>query len=91
MNLGKRLQEVRRAHTLTTPQPTTYTKVFTGFLGQLERCCTALFLQRLQRMAAVLRVPGLDLWREDNLQPQVVRTHAQHMIPRTQTAGDSYT
>ena len=91
MNLEKRLQEVRWAHTLTTPQPITYTKVFINFLCQLERCCPALFLQQLQRMAVVLGVSGLDLWQEDNRQSQVVRTHAQHMIPRHQIAGDSYT
>ncbi len=32
-----------------------------------------------------------EVRQEDNLQPQVIRTHARHMIPLNQTTGDSYT
>jgi hypothetical protein len=83
MNLGNRLQEVRRAHTLTTHQSAMWTKVSTGFLCQLERCCHGLFLQQLQRIATVLRVPWKSLLGEDNLQPQVVRTRTAYDPPQS--------
>ena len=91
MNLGKTQLEVRRARTLKTYKPATYGKVSTGVLCQLEGGCFALFLQRLQLVAAVLRVPARDRVREDNLLPQVEYTHARRILLLTHTTGDSYT
>lgn len=81
MNIGKRLQEMRQTRGLTTHELATGAKVTTGFLRQLERSTTTPLLQRLQRVATVLRVPWTYLLLEDDLQPQVVRAHERHDIP----------
>ena len=90
MNIGNRLQKGRRTHTRTMHQPTTWGKVSTGLLFQLERGCIALLLQQLQRIAIILRVSWIDLWWEGSLRPQVVRIHAQHRLPHNQTSRESY-
>ena len=81
MNIGRRLQEIRQTRGLTTYELAMGAKVTTGFLRQLERSTTTPLLQRLQRVATVLRVPWTYLLLEDDLQPQVVRRHERHVIP----------
>jgi transcriptional regulator with XRE-family HTH domain len=80
MNLGKRIQDLRRRRGLTTGELATRVHVTSGFISQLEHGKTDPSLQTLQRVAAALQVPLSYLMLEDESKPQVVRKGERHVI-----------
>jgi transcriptional regulator with XRE-family HTH domain len=80
MNLGKRIQELRRKQGLTTGELAARVHVTSGFISQLEHGKTDPSLHTLQRVAAALQVPLSYLLLEDNPKPQVVRKQDRHVV-----------
>jgi transcriptional regulator with XRE-family HTH domain len=80
MNLGKRLEDLRRKRGLATGELAARAKVTSGFISQLEHNKTSPSLTTLQRVAAALDVPLTYLLLEDDLLPQVVRKHERQGI-----------
>jgi transcriptional regulator with XRE-family HTH domain len=80
MNLGKRIQDLRRKRGLTTGELATRVHVTSGFISQLEHGKTDPSLHTLQRVAVALQVPLSYLLTEDNLAPQVVRKQDRHVV-----------
>lgn len=80
MNLGKRIQDLRRKRGLTTGELAAQVHVTSGFISQLEHGKTDPSLQTLQRVAAALQVPLSYLLLEDDLKPQVVRKQDRHVV-----------
>jgi transcriptional regulator with XRE-family HTH domain len=80
MNLGKRIQDLRRKRGLTTAELATQVHVTSGFISQLEHGKTDPSLHTLQRMALALQVPLSYLLLEENLSPRVVRKRDRHVI-----------
>ena len=80
MNLGKRIQDLRRRRGLTTGELAARVQVTSGFISQLEHSKTDPSLQTLQRVAAALQVPLSHLLLDDEIKPQVVRKHERHVI-----------
>jgi transcriptional regulator with XRE-family HTH domain len=80
MNLGKRIQDLRRRRGLTTGELATRVQVTSGFISQLEHSKTDPSLQTLQRVAAALQVPLSYLMLEDETKPQVVRKGERNVI-----------
>jgi transcriptional regulator with XRE-family HTH domain len=56
MNLGKRIQDLRRRRGLSTGELAAQVQVTSGFISQLEHSKTEPSLQTLQRVAAALQV-----------------------------------
>jgi transcriptional regulator with XRE-family HTH domain len=80
MNLGKRIQDLRRRRGLTTGELAARVQVTSGFISQLEHSKTDPSLQTLQRVAAALQVPLSCLLLDDEIKPQVVRKDERHVI-----------
>jgi transcriptional regulator with XRE-family HTH domain len=80
MNLGKRIQDLRRRRGLTTGELAARVQVTSGFISQLEHGKTDPSLHTLQRVAAALQVPLASLMRDDDSKPQVVRGSQRHII-----------
>lgn len=80
MNLGKRIQDLRRKRGLTTGELATHVQVTSGFISQLEHNKTVPSLQTLQRVAGALQVSLSSLLLEDDAQPQVVRKQERNII-----------
>lgn len=80
MNLGKRIQDLRRRRGLTTGELAARVQVTSGFISQLEHGKTDPSLQTLQRVAAALQVPLSYLMLEDETKPQVVRRGERNVI-----------
>ena len=80
MNLGKRIQDLRRRRELSTGELAARVQVTSGFISQLEHSKTDPSLQTLQRVAAALQVPLSYLLLDDELKPQVVRKDERHVI-----------
>jgi transcriptional regulator with XRE-family HTH domain len=80
MNLGKRIQDLRRKRGLTTGELAAQVHVTSGFISQLEHGKADPSLHTLQRMAVALQVPLSYLLLEDDLKPQVVRKQDRHVI-----------
>lgn len=80
MNLGKRIQDLRRKRGLTTGELAAQVHVTSGFISQLEHGKTEPSLHTLQRVAVALQVPLSYLLLEDNLKPQVVRKQDRHVV-----------
>jgi transcriptional regulator with XRE-family HTH domain len=80
MNLGKRIQDLRRRRGLTTGELAARVQVTSGFISQLEHSKTDPSLQTLQRVAAALQVPLSYLMLEDETKPQVVRKGERNVI-----------
>jgi transcriptional regulator with XRE-family HTH domain len=80
MNLGKRIQDLRRRRGLTTGELAARVEVTSGFISQLEHSKTDTSLQTLQRVAAALQVPLPYLLLDDEAKPQVVRKDERHVI-----------
>ena len=80
MNLGKRIQDLRRRRGLTTGELAARVQVTSGFISQLEHSKTDPSLQTLQRVAAALQVPLSRLLLDDEIKPQVVRKDERHVI-----------
>ena len=80
MNLGKRIQDLRRKRGLTTGELAARVQVTSGFISQLEHNKTVPSLQSLQRVAAALQVSLSYLLLEDDVKPRVVRKHERHII-----------
>jgi transcriptional regulator with XRE-family HTH domain len=80
MNLGKRIQDLRRRRELTTGELAARVRVTSGFISQLEHSKTDPSLQTLQRVAAALQVPLSLLLLEDEIKPQVIRKGDRHVI-----------
>ena len=80
INLGKRIQDMRRRRGLTTGELATRVQVTSGFISQLEHSKTDPSLQTLQRVAAALQVPLSYLLVEDETKPQVIRKGERHVI-----------
>jgi transcriptional regulator with XRE-family HTH domain len=80
MNLGKRIQDLRRRRGLTTGELAARVQVTSGFISQLEHSKTDPSLQSLQRVAAALQVPLSYLLFDDEIKPQVIRKGERHVI-----------
>jgi transcriptional regulator with XRE-family HTH domain len=80
MNLGKRIQDLRRRRGLTTGELATRVRVTSGFISQLEHSKTDPSLQTLQRVAAALQVPLSFLLLDDETKPQVIRKGERNVI-----------
>jgi transcriptional regulator with XRE-family HTH domain len=80
MNLGKKIQELRRRRGLLSGELAARAQVTGGFISQLEHNKTSPSLDTLQRIAAALQVPLTYLLLEENLHPQVVRKHERQVI-----------
>jgi transcriptional regulator with XRE-family HTH domain len=80
MNLGKRIQDLRRQRGLSTGELAALVQVTSGFISQLEHAKTDPSLQTLQRVAAALQVPLSSLLRDDNAKPQVVRKGERQVV-----------
>jgi transcriptional regulator with XRE-family HTH domain len=80
MNLGKRIQELRRKRGLTTGELAAQVHVTSGFISQLEHGKTDPSLHTLQRVAIALEVPLSSLLIEENRKPQVVRKQDRHVV-----------
>jgi transcriptional regulator with XRE-family HTH domain len=80
MNLGKRIQDLRRKRGLTTGELAARVQVTSGFISQLEHNKTVPSLQSLQRVAAALQVSLSYLLLEDDVKPRVVRKQERHII-----------
>jgi transcriptional regulator with XRE-family HTH domain len=80
MNLGKRIQDLRRRRELTTGELAARVQVTSGFISQLEHSKTDPSLQTLQRVAVALQVPLSYLLSEEDIKPQVIRKEARHVI-----------
>jgi transcriptional regulator with XRE-family HTH domain len=80
MNLGKRIQELRRKRGLSTGELAARVQVTSGFISQLEHNKTEPSLQTLQRVAMALQVPLSHLLLEDDLKPRVVRRQERNVI-----------
>jgi transcriptional regulator with XRE-family HTH domain len=80
MNLGKRIQEMRRRRGLTTGELAARVQVTSGFISQLEHSKTDPSLQTLQRVAAALQIPLSYLLLDDDVKPQVIRRDERHII-----------
>jgi transcriptional regulator with XRE-family HTH domain len=80
MNLGKRIQDLRRKRGLSTGELAARVQVTSGFISQLEHGKTEPSLHTLQRVAGALEVPLSYLLLEDNLKPQVVRKQDRHVV-----------
>jgi transcriptional regulator with XRE-family HTH domain len=80
MNLGKRIQDLRRQRGLSTGELAARVQVTSGFISQLEHAKTDPSLQTLQRVAAALQVPLSNLLRDEEVKPQVIRKGERHVI-----------
>jgi transcriptional regulator with XRE-family HTH domain len=80
MNLGKRIQDLRRRRGLTTGELAARVQVTSGFISQLEHGKTDPSLQTLQRVAAALQVPLSYLLLDDESKPQVIRKGERNVI-----------
>jgi transcriptional regulator with XRE-family HTH domain len=80
MNLGKRIQDLRRQRGLSTGELAARVQVTSGFISQLEHAKTDPSLQTLQRVAAALQVPLSNLLRDDEVKPQVTRKGERHVV-----------
>jgi transcriptional regulator with XRE-family HTH domain len=80
MNLGKRIQDLRRRRELTTGELAARVQVTSGFISQLEHSKTDPSLQTLQRVAAALQVPLSYLLVDEDMKPQVIRKGARHVV-----------
>lgn len=80
MNLGKRIQDLRRRRGLTTGELAARVQVTSGLISQLEHSKTDPSLQTLQRVAAALQVPLSYLMLDDENKPQVVRKGERNVI-----------
>jgi transcriptional regulator with XRE-family HTH domain len=80
MNLGKRIQDLRRRRGLTTGELAARVQVTSGFISQLEHSKTDPSLQTLQRVAAALQVPLSYLLLDDESRPQVIRRGERNVI-----------
>jgi transcriptional regulator with XRE-family HTH domain len=80
MNLGKRIQDLRRGRGLTTGELAARVQVTSGFISQLEHSKTDPSLQTLQRVAAALQVPLSYLLLEEESTPQVTRKGERNVI-----------
>ena len=80
MNLGKRIQDLRRRRGLTTGELAARVQVTSGFISQLEHSKTDPSLQTLQRVAAALQVPLSYLLLDEETKPQVIRRGERHII-----------
>jgi transcriptional regulator with XRE-family HTH domain len=80
MNLGKRIQDLRRRRELSTGELAARVQVTSGFISQLEHSKTDPSLQTLQRVAAALQVPLSYLLLDDEIKPQVIRKDGRHII-----------
>ena len=80
MNLGKRIQDLRRRRGLTTGELAARVQVTSGFISQLEHSKTDPSLQTLQRVASALQVPLSYLLLDDNIKPQVIRQGERNVI-----------
>jgi transcriptional regulator with XRE-family HTH domain len=80
MNLGKRIQELRRRRGLTTSELAARVQVTSGFISQLEHSKTDPSLQTLQRVAAALQVPLSYLVLDEEAKPQVIRKGERNVI-----------
>jgi transcriptional regulator with XRE-family HTH domain len=80
MNLGKRIQDLRRRRELSTGELAARVQVTSGFISQLEHSKTDPSLQTLQRVAAALRVPLSYLLFDEDMKPQVIRKGARHVV-----------
>jgi transcriptional regulator with XRE-family HTH domain len=80
MNLGKRIQELRRRRGLTTGELAAHARVTSGFISQLEHNKTEPSLHTLQRVATALQVPLSHLLLEEDVKPQVVRRQERNVI-----------
>jgi transcriptional regulator with XRE-family HTH domain len=80
MNLGKRIQDLRRRRELSTGELAARVQVTSGFISQLEHSKTDPSLQTLQRVAVALQVPLSYLLLDDESKPQVVRKDSRHIV-----------
>jgi transcriptional regulator with XRE-family HTH domain len=80
MNLGKRIQDLRRRRGLTTGELAARVQVTSGFISQLEHSKTDPSLQTLQRVASALQVPLSYLLLDDDIKPQVIRQSERNVI-----------
>jgi transcriptional regulator with XRE-family HTH domain len=80
MNLGKRIQDLRRRRGLSTGELAAQVQVTSGFISQLEHSKTEPSLQTLQRVAAALQVPLSYLLLDDDTKPQVIRKGERNII-----------
>ncbi|HSF31259.1 MAG TPA: XRE family transcriptional regulator [Candidatus Tectomicrobia bacterium] len=80
MNLGKRIQDLRRQRGLSTGELAARVHVTSGFISQLEHAKTDPSLHTLQRVAAVLQVPLSYLLRDDEAKPQIIRKGERHVF-----------
>jgi transcriptional regulator with XRE-family HTH domain len=80
MNLGKRIQDLRRRRGLSTGELAARVQVTSGFISQLEHSKTEPSLQTLQRVAAALQVPLSYLLLDDDTKPQVIRKGERNII-----------
>jgi transcriptional regulator with XRE-family HTH domain len=80
MNLGKRIQDLRRRRGLTTGELAARVQVTSGFISQLEHSKTDPSLQTLQRVAAALQVPLSYLLLDDEIKPRVIRKGERNVI-----------
>ena len=80
MNLGKRIQDLRRRRGLTTGELAARVQVTSGFISQLEHSKTDPSLQTLQRVAAALQVPLSYLLLDDDSKPRVIRKGEHNII-----------
>jgi transcriptional regulator with XRE-family HTH domain len=80
MNLGKRIQDLRRRRGLTTSELAARVQLTSGFISQLEHSKTDPSLQTLQRVAAALQVPLSYLLRDDEANPRIIRMGERNVI-----------
>ena len=80
INLGRRIQDMRRRRGLTTGELAARVQVTSGFISQLEHSKTDPSLQTLQRVAAVLQVPLSYLLLDEETKPRVTRMGERHVI-----------
>ena len=80
MNLGKRIQDLRRRRGLTTGELAARVQVTSGFISQLEHSKTDPSLQTLQRVASALQVSLSYLLLDDDIKPQVIRQSERNVI-----------
>jgi transcriptional regulator with XRE-family HTH domain len=80
MNLGKRIQDLRRRCGLTTTELAARVQVTSGFISQLEHSKTDPSLQTLQRVATALQVSLSYLLLDDESKPQVIRKGERNVI-----------
>lgn len=80
MNLGKRIQDLRRRRGLTTSELAARVQVTGGFISQLEHGKADPSLQTLQRVADSLQIPLSYLLLDDETKPQVIRRGERNVI-----------